>query len=62
MRDIDYLSMCVRKFVLIGINIYIIVGSEIIDYVYEFIGIFDGNGYIIFNFYLVDYSYIIIII
>lgn len=58
MRDIDYSTMRARKFVPIGTNIYIKVGSEIIDHVYEFTGTFDGNGHTISNLYLADYSYI----
>lgn len=58
LNDIDYSSMRARKFVPIGTNILINVGSETIEHIYPFTGSFDGNSNTISNLYLADYSYI----
>lgn len=58
LNDIDYSTMRARKFVPLGTNIMINIGTESITHIYPFTGTFDGNGNVISNLYLADYSYI----
>ena len=57
LSDIDYSVIRAKKFIPIGIDL-IIPETEPIVYHYPFTGSFDGQGFIISNLYLADYSYV----